>query len=191
MNPSLSQTISTNYSQWFLQYATSTTKRQSWVTDNTAERCTHLWITHSMCARMCVCVPLDSLVCVCDCMSMCVWVIIFDNTDGHQTIVCVCVLFVSHIIWLCRRYSLFSTNWSEVCVCVCVFWVSASLCPTFLLPVSLPVVHTHTLFTHSNTHTYTLSLTGSRGNSASGRPFCTQWVWLCRSDPDLDLNIKI
>lgn len=93
----------------------------------------------------------------CLCTSMCVWVIIIlGDTDGCQSIVFVhaCAFYLCHTLFAYAE----DTVCSPQNVCLYVFWVSASLCPTFLPISPLPVVHTHKLFTHS----HTLGLTGSR-----------------------------
>lgn len=85
----------------------------------------------------CVLVP---LVCVCSCLSMCVWVIIiFDDTDGRRPIVC--AFYLCHTLFDYAEGTVCSVS---VCVCVCVLGLSITV-PYISPPrLSLPVVHTHT-----------------------------------------------
>lgn len=87
----------------------------------------------------------------CLCTSMCVWVIIIlGDTDGCQSIVFVhaCAFYLCHTLFAYAE----DTVCSPQNVCLCVFWVSASLCPTFLPPSLLSLWFTHINYSHTHTH---------------------------------------
>jgi len=147
----------------FLQCVGHATRRQSWVTDRAAES-SQLWVTLG------VWVPLVSLVCVY--MSMCVRVIIiFDDTDGRHSIVCICLCVF--VYFTCATHYLFmqgtvcssQTGGVVICVCLCILGLSISL--PYISPHLSPR-GSHTCIIH--TIKLTIRFDGFAGETGQGWP---------------------